>query len=122
MTKPRLHLDADTSIRALQQALAARGHDVTRTPADWVPLAADNTTQLLGATARGRILFTFNIRDFVALAQSYPHHAGIVLAAQRSWTLSTMIAALDTLLASTTAEEWVGQTRWLNEYRHEAPT
>jgi len=33
---------------------------------------ADDETQLLGATARGRCIFTFNVRDFVALAQQYP--------------------------------------------------
>ena len=32
MTGPRLHLDADTSMRALQRALTERGHDVTHTP------------------------------------------------------------------------------------------
>jgi hypothetical protein len=32
VTKPRLHLDADTSIKALHTALLRRGHDVTRTP------------------------------------------------------------------------------------------
>ncbi len=32
MSKLRLHLDADTSIKALQSALTVRGHDVTRTP------------------------------------------------------------------------------------------
>lgn len=122
MTRPRLHLDADTSIRALQQALVARGYDVTRTPTDWMPLAAADVTQLQGATAQGRILFTFNIRDFLALAPNYPHHAGIVLAAQRSWTLSAMIHALDNLLASTTAEAWVGQVRWLNDFKHEEST
>ena len=32
MSKPKLHLDADTSIKALHQALISRGYDVTRTP------------------------------------------------------------------------------------------
>jgi hypothetical protein len=44
MSKPKLHLDADTSIKALQQALISRGHDVTRTPTDWMPLAIDLTS------------------------------------------------------------------------------
>jgi len=78
---------------------------------------ADDETQLLGATAWGRCIFTFNIRDFVALAQRYPKHGGIVLAAQASWTLSGLIAALDRLLSETQADEWIGQVRWLNEWR-----
>jgi uroporphyrinogen decarboxylase len=32
MTRPKLHLDADASRRALQAGLVGRGHDVTRTP------------------------------------------------------------------------------------------
>jgi hypothetical protein len=115
--KPRLHLDADTAIKALERSLKARGHDVTRTPTDWMPLDATDEEQLLGATARGRIVFTFNIRDFLALAERYDRHAGIVLAAQSSWSLSDLIAALDRLLSRTTASEWIGQVRWLNQWK-----
>ena len=117
MAKPRLHLDADTSIRALQKALQHRGHDVTRTPNDWMRSNASDRTQLLGATAQGRALFTFNIRDFMALTHQYPKHSGIILAAQKSWTLSSLITALDRLLSETQAEDWVGQVRWLNQWR-----
>ena len=49
MTPPRLHLDADTSIKALHTALLARGHDVTRTPNAWMARDAVDTEQLLGA-------------------------------------------------------------------------
>ena len=68
MAQARLHLDADASMRALQQALIGLGHDVTRTPAAWAPLDATDEQQLLGATAHGRVIFTFNIRDFQHLA------------------------------------------------------
>ena len=114
MPRPRLHLDADASIKALQTALIARGHDVTRTLNEWIAKDASDEAQLLLATAHGRCIFTFNVRDFVALARRYPHHGGIILAAQSSWTLSSLIAALDRLLSETRAEDWVGQVRWLN--------
>ena len=117
MPKPRLHLDADTSIKALHVALVERGHDVTRTPNEWIALDASDETQLLQATAHGRCIFTFNIRDFVALAQRYPRHGGIILAAQASWTLSSLIAALDRLLSETGAEDLIGQVRWLNDWQ-----
>ena len=115
MPRPRLHLDADASIKALQTALIARGHDVTRTPNEWISKDASDEAQLLQATAHGHCIFTFNVRDFVALARRYPHHGGIILAAQSSWTLSGLIAALDRLLSETRAEDWVGQVGWLNE-------
>ena len=117
MSKTRLHLDADTSIKALYTALVARGHDVTRTPTDWMPLDAGDEVQLLEATARGRCIFTFNVRDFLILAQRYPHHGGIILAAQSRWALSELISALDRLLAETQADDWPGQVRWLNRWR-----
>ena len=54
--KLHLHLDADTSSKALHTALLARGHDVTRTPTEWMPLDASDEQQLLGATAQGRAI------------------------------------------------------------------
>ena len=50
--KLHLHLDADTSSKALYNALLERGHDVTRTPSEWMPLDASDEGQLLGATAQ----------------------------------------------------------------------
>ena len=117
MSRPRLHLDADTSIKALLLALVERGHDVTRTPNDWIKPDASDEAQLLAATAQGRCIFTFNVRDFVVLAGGYPQHGGIILAAQASWTLSELVRALDRLLSETEAEEWSGQVRWLNDWR-----
>lgn len=121
MAKPKLHLDADTSMKALHGALVERGHDVTRTPTAWMPLDASDETQLLGATARGRCLFTFNVRDFVVLAQRFPEHRGIVLAAQKSWTLPELIESLDRLLSVTQASDWEGQIRWLNDWKSAVP-
>lgn len=117
MPKPRLHLDADASMRVLERELKVRGHDVTRTPTDWMPFDASDEQQLLGATARGRCTFTFNIRDFSLLAEKHPHHHGIILANQRQWTLSALIAALDNCLMATEADDWIGQLRWLNGWR-----
>lgn len=117
MPRPRLHLDADTSIRQLQRALVERGHDVTRTPNDWITHDADDEAQLLAATAQGRVIFTFNVRDYIALAERHPQHSGIVLAAQRQWTLPHLIAALDQMLTATTAEDWRGHVQWLARWK-----
>ena len=115
--KLHLHLDADTSSKALHNALLERGHDVTRTPTEWMAFDATDEQQLLGATAQGRAIFTYNIRDFVYLGERYPHHAGIILARQKSMSLNELIAALDRVLRETNGDEWVGQTRWLNDWR-----
>ena len=117
MAPPRLHLDADTSIRALHKALLARGHDVTRTPTEWIALDASDEEQLLASTAQGRCLFTFNVRDLTVLARRYPHHGGIVAAVQASWSLTELFEALDRLMLETQAGELTGQVRWLNDWR-----
>jgi len=109
MARPQLHLDAETSIKSLHQALLARGHAVTRTPASWTPLDASDEDQLLGVTAQGRCIFTFNARDFLTLARRYPRHGGIILAAQSSWSLTDLIGALDHLLTETDADAWVAR-------------
>ena len=44
MVKPRLHLDADASVKALVNALREHGHDVTRTPNDWMPVSYTHLT------------------------------------------------------------------------------
>jgi hypothetical protein len=60
---------------------------------------------------------TFNIGDFMRLAQTHPTHGGIVLAQQRDWNLSSLIVAIDRLMTETSADEWPGCVWWLNEWR-----
>ena len=114
MSKPKLHLDADASKISLHKALLSRGHDVTRTPNEWMALDADDVTQLLGATAAGRSIYTFNIRDFVQLAKIYPRHAGIILSPQ--YPTSKLLKALERFFSEAKAEELVGQVRWLSDW------
>ena len=117
MAKLKLHLDADTSKKSLHKALIDKGHDVTRTPNSWMPFDASDEVQLSQATAQGRAMFTFNVKDFVVLDQKQPQHCGIILAAQNSWTLSELIVALDALLYEEESENLMGQVRWLNQWR-----
>lgn len=112
----KLHLDAEASSKALQRVLASRGHDVTRAPTDWMVSDASDE-RLLGATAHGRSIFTFNVRDFLVLAKQYPQHGGIILVAQASWSLGELIKALDRLVSSVERDQLVGQVRWLNAWR-----
>jgi hypothetical protein len=117
MPEVRLHLDADASRKSLHLALLERGHDVTRTPSDWISHDADDETQLLAATAQGRCLFTFNIRDFTLLASAHPRHRGILLATQQSWHFSGLLSALDRFLREADADKIAGQILWLNAWR-----
>jgi hypothetical protein len=116
MPKPKLHLDADASQKALHEALLKRGQDVTRTPQPGLPLDADDDHQLLWATAQGRVIFTHNIRDFIHKTRQYPYHSGILLAHRSSYSLSDLIRLVDRALAETNAGEWVGRVRWLSDW------
>lgn len=116
MSNLKLHLDADASSNSLHQALLDRGHDVTRTPTEWMPKDASDERQLLGASAHGRCIFTFNIQDFMVLAKQHPQHAGIVLAVQSKWPLYRLIHALDYLLDTMVDEDMKGLVRWLNDF------
>ena len=108
MAKPKLHLDADASKISLYRALLARGHDVTRAPNEWVALDADDDIQLLGATAQGRSIFTFNARDFIPLARNYPSHAGIILSPQHP--MPRLLNALERFFKEAKAEEMQGRS------------
>lgn len=117
MTKPRLHLDSDASDAKLETELLKRGHDVTRTPNEWIQPSADDEEQLQKASARGRALFTYNIRHFMPLAKSGIHHAGIIVSPQHS--LSRILKALDRFLNESSAEEMENQVRWLSDWEKE---
>lgn len=121
MPKPKLHLDADASQKALQRQLLQRGHDVTRTPQPGLPLDAGDVFQLLWASAQGRIIFTHNIRDFINMTERFPNHSGILLCHRRSRNLADVIRLLDRALTDTTAEEWAGRVRWLSDWDNTAP-
>ena len=114
MARPKLHLDADTSIKPLRTLLTGMGNDVTRTPNEWMPHDTSYGAQRLRATAQGRVIFTFNMRDVGALAGRHPCHGGIVLAAQGRWRLGDLAPALDRLLDETDAADWPGRVEWLN--------
>jgi hypothetical protein len=73
--------------------------------------------QLLWATAQGRIIFTHNIRDFIDKTRFYPHHNGILLAHRSSYSLADLIHLIDRALKTTSDEEWVGQIRWLSDWK-----
>ena len=114
MPEPCWHLDADISNVDLEEVLLKRGHDVTRTPNEWMAVDADDDEQLLGATAQGRSIFTFNARHFMPLAKKYPRHAGIILSQQKR--LLRLVKALDRLFEEAKSEELEGQVRWLRDW------
>lgn len=106
----------DTSRKDLFKALVEKGFDVTRTPNKDMPDDASDEIQLLWATSNQRILFTFNIKDFINLSKKYPQHAGILLANQSATNVSQLIQVLSKVMNETNKEEWIGQVRWIQDW------
>ena len=95
----RLYLDEDQSVR-LRPLLAQRGHDVIHAY-DLGNRAIPDTAHLRIAAAAGRILVTYNYRDFVAL-----HRLWLAL---NSWLdLPREHAGILTTWGDITAVEWAG--------------
>lgn len=117
MTKPRLHLDADVSDAKLERELLKRGHDVTRTPNEWIKSNASDEEQLASAAQRHRVIFTFNTKDFVRIARRVLHHAGIILSPRKS--MPQIFKALDRFFNESSAEEMEDQVRWLSDWEKE---
>ncbi len=117
MSKLKLHLDADVSIKALHSALLNRGHDVTRTPNGWMPEDASDEFQLITATEQGRCILTYNVKDFIALASKFPQHQGILLATQRDCFFSDLIRSLERVLTETHSKDWKDHVGWLSQWR-----
>ena len=114
----RLFLDAHVSARRIATALRDHGHDIR---------SADEERQLDGwederllelATAEGRVMVTFNVKDFARLATEWAaagtSHAGILLIvgvdhAEFGLTLRIIEAAL---AARPTQAAWTGYAAW----------
>ncbi len=81
MAPPRLHLDADASLRALHAALMARGHDVTRTPKAWMRRDASDPVfnawltplNMAQGAAAGQESAGEDVR-YILTFQAYPPH------------------------------------------------
>lgn len=116
MSAAKLHLDMDTSRKDLLKALLDAGFDVTRTPNSEINGNATDESQLVWATTHQRIIFTFNVRDFIFLAQKYPYHGGILLASQRSTSIQQMISVISKALSETSCEDWVGRVSWISDW------
>lgn len=119
MSEPiRLYLDEDTINRSLVNALRARHVDVL-TAHEANMLGASDGEQLAYAVAQGRVILTFNVRDYVQLHTEYLNqgksHAGIVVADQLP--VGVTLRRLLTLLDGKTAEEMNSWLEFLSNWR-----
>jgi len=114
----KLYLDEDTISRALIRALRARGVDVlTAQEAELMGVPDDE--QLAYATAQGRVIFTFNTRDYAALHTEYlsqqQTHTGIIVSDQVQ--VGLLVRRLLKLLDAKSAEEMQNWLEFLSNWR-----
>jgi hypothetical protein len=114
MTKPKLHLDEDASWDAIYQSLKSNGHDVTRTPNEWIKKQAKDEEQLKKASEHDRSIFSYNAKDFLQIAKKTPSHKGVLLSKRKS--LSVILKALTRFFRESSAEEMEDQVRWLSDW------
>ena len=86
----RLYFDEDAMDSDLVRALRLRGVDVI-TANDLGLINTRDEEHLEYATANGRVLYSFNVRDYMSLHASYlaagNEHAGLILAQQQRFSV-----------------------------------
>lgn len=119
MSKICLYLDEDTLRKVFVQAL--RDNDVNvLTVSDANNLGRIDEEQLIWATEQGRVIYTFNSRDFCRLHGSFiavgRSHTGIIVAPRQSYSVGEQVRGFLKLIGSKSAEEMINQLEFLGTY------
>ena len=119
MSKIRLYLDEDIQEQALILALRNSGVDVITT-SEANRLSFSDEEQLIWATEQGRVVYSFNRRDFsrlhnICIAEERSH-PGIILAQQQRYSVGAQLRGLLNLIAAKSAEEMIDQLEYLGTY------
>ncbi len=90
MSLVRLYVDEDSMSHALIRALRSRNVDVA-TALESGMIEREDQDHLTFAVAQGRVLYTFNIRDYyllhTAILTQGKSHAGLILARQQRYSV-----------------------------------
>lgn len=114
----RLFLDAHVSGRRIAGELRSRGHDVRAADEERDLDGYDDERLLELAAAEGRIMVTFNVKDFARLVTEWTSagipHAGCLLIvgidhAEFGLILRVIAAAVD---ARPDQQSWTGHAAW----------
>lgn len=115
----RVYLDEDAMSRSLVRELQARGVDVI-TASSAGMLGQDDAKQLEFAAAQGRVVYTYNIRDYYQLHTQYiaqgKTHAGMILATQSRYTVGEQIRRSLKLIAALSAEDMNNRAEFLSAW------
>jgi hypothetical protein len=116
MARIKLYVDEDAMGRPLIRTLKSNGVDVI-TASDVDMVSKDDEQHLEYATFLGRVLYSYNVRDYPSLNIRFWEegriHSGIVLAANSRYDVGEQLRRLLNLIDKRSAEEMVGQIEYL---------
>jgi hypothetical protein len=115
----RLYLDEDAQDSDLVRALHARGVDAL-TAFDAGMVEQPDERHLQFATTQGRVLYSFNVGDFLRLHGAFlaegKTHAGLILARQQQYSVGEQLRRLLKLSATKSAEAMKNHTEFLSTW------
>jgi len=119
MSKIRLYIDEDAMDEDFVLSLRARNVDVL-TVADVGMLHKSDEEQLDWARENGRVIFSFNAKDFyqlhtTLLAQELSH-GGIILALQQRYSIGGLMRGVLRLIDAKSSEAMQGQIEFLSDW------
>jgi Domain of unknown function (DUF5615) len=115
----RFYIDEDAQRNAFVQALRQANIDVV-TVSEAARVGYSDAEQLAWAMAQGRVIYTFNVRDFDQLHREYlatgQHHAGIVAIPSQGYSVGQQLRGVQNLMAAMTADTMIDQMIFLSRY------
>lgn len=117
--KIQLYLDEDSQESDLVRALQFHQADVLSSASAGMN-GREDYEQLEYATALGRVIYSYNARDFYRLHTEYlthgKQHAGIILAPQQQYSVGEQMRRLLKLIRAKSAEEMQNQVEFLGRW------
>lgn len=111
--------------RALVRALRTRGIDVV-TALDEGMIERPDADHLALASSLGRVLFTFNVGDFLRLHAEVlaagGHHSGLALAAQQRFGTGELMRRIVRMFSTRSAAEMVDRVEFLSHWSQDSST
>ena len=122
MSQIRLYIDEDAQVEALLLALRNAGVDAIST-SQANNLSFSDEEQLIWATEQGRVIYSFNRRDFTSIHSRFMiqerTHCGIILAQQQRYSIGEQLRGFLSLIATNSAEEMIDQLVFIGAYIRE---
>lgn len=119
MSRIRLYFDEDVMQGALVAALRARRIDVG-TASECEMVGRSDEDQLRHAAEEGRVLYSFNIKDFSLLHEGWisagRQHSGIVLGFQQRYSIGEQLRRLLLLANRKTAHQMLSRIEYLSTW------